>query len=488
MRVSAWMRLDDPAVALTSILVLGFGATSLATAGTNWTLVDADLAAAVVLVFLAALLPWQRLPRSAPIFLPLACDGVIAVLREAQGGSASGYAPLAILPVVWVGLVFSRRAVAAITAATGAMFGLPIALVGAPAYPTSAWRGCVLWTIVAAFVGIVANRVVAEQRRQRLLADERAHELDRLVATHTAIATSSLDLQAVLDTVAGQALELTRADAAVVELPEGDEMVYRAAAGTALPHLGYRLARRGSISGLALETREILVCTDSETDARVDREACRRVGARSIVVVPLAHGDEAAGVLEVYSSRPGALDGRQARLLAVPAAAIAAALVRADLMMRLGEQAVTDELTGLLNRRAWYRELELALARARRSGSSVSVVLLDVDGLKTVNDSGGHAAGDRLLRSVSSRWTATLRESDVLGRLGGDEFAVVLENADEPAARDVVERLAASLDQGQSASAGIAAWDGAESVDELVARADVAMYAAKRGATLARRA
>jgi diguanylate cyclase len=155
-------------------------------------------------------------------------------------------------------------------------------------------------------------------------------------------------------------------------------------------------------------------------------------------------------------------------------------MARARLLDALAELAVTDELTGLTNRREWHRHLELAMARASRSHRPLGVLLMDVDGLKRVNDDLGHAAGDDLLKRVAARWAATLRRADVLGRLGGDEFAVVLEDTDEEAARLLIARLEAALDAGQTASIGIAMWDGAEDGTALLARADAAMYETKR--------
>jgi diguanylate cyclase (GGDEF)-like protein len=121
------------------------------------------------------------------------------------------------------------------------------------------------------------------------------------------------------------------------------------------------------------------------------------------------------------------------------------------------------------------------MARVRRSGEPLSVIVMDVDGLKQVNDSEGHAAGDALLRGVSACWASILRETDYLGRLGGDEFAVILEGADEREAKVVLERLRDVLQAGESASGGLAAWDRAEDAGVLVARADARMYVDKRG-------
>lgn len=142
--------------------------------------------------------------------------------------------------------------------------------------------------------------------------------------------------------------------------------------------------------------------------------------------------------------------------------------------------ATTDTLTGLANRR-WYEQLlRRELARSRRTGESLSVALIDLDDFKVVNDDGGHGAGDSLLRLVASGWRAHVRQADLLARYGGDEFALLLTGCPGAQAADLVGRLCADLPDGRSCSAGIATWNGREHADELVSRADAALYEAKR--------
>jgi len=107
--------------------------------------------------------------------------------------------------------------------------------------------------------------------------------------------------------------------------------------------------------------------------------------------------------------------------------------------------------------------------------------MLDLDGFKNINDELGHAAGDEVLRSLGSAWHLMLRETDLLGRLGGDEFAVILEATDETAADEVVHRLEHASIGICEASAGIARWDGIESAEALMSRADANMYRNKVG-------
>ena len=146
---------------------------------------------------------------------------------------------------------------------------------------------------------------------------------------------------------------------------------------------------------------------------------------------------------------------------------------------QLSQLAQHDGLTGIPNRRAWDGELPVAMDRARRDGVPLSVALLDLDHFKRFNDEHGHQAGDRLLKSATTAWTTALRGTDLLCRYGGEEFAVLLPGADAAQAAEVLERMRAASPQEQTFSAGLACWDRQEISDELVARADRALYAAK---------
>lgn len=139
----------------------------------------------------------------------------------------------------------------------------------------------------------------------------------------------------------------------------------------------------------------------------------------------------------------------------------------------------TDPLTGLANRRGWDEQLERELARARRRDEPLSVALLDLDGFKLFNDTQGHQGGDRLLVHAARAWGTHLREVDVLCRWGGDEFAALLPNCPRDQAGTVIARLVAATPHGQSCSAGVACWDGDETVETLLARVDGALYDSK---------
>jgi diguanylate cyclase (GGDEF)-like protein len=153
---------------------------------------------------------------------------------------------------------------------------------------------------------------------------------------------------------------------------------------------------------------------------------------------------------------------------------------REMLERRLERIAHTDVLTGLPNRRAWDEALHRELGRADRTGAPVCVALLDLDRFKDFNDMHGHQAGDEHLAEVAIRWRGGLRVPDLIARYGGEEFAVILTDTGLDRATAVVERLRGSVPRDETVSSGVAEWDRSESGAELVARADRALYSAKR--------
>ncbi|WP_374470809.1 GGDEF domain-containing protein [Phenylobacterium sp.] len=150
-----------------------------------------------------------------------------------------------------------------------------------------------------------------------------------------------------------------------------------------------------------------------------------------------------------------------------------------------------DALTPVLNRRAFVRELSRIQTFIQRYGADASLVYFDLDGLKAVNDRFGHAAGDAALKAVAERLAADVRESDIVGRLGGDEFAVILVQAEPAAAETKAQALAAAVhrapvafDGGEAQprlTFGVSRIDPAADPEALLAAADAAMYARKRG-------
>jgi diguanylate cyclase (GGDEF)-like protein len=159
--------------------------------------------------------------------------------------------------------------------------------------------------------------------------------------------------------------------------------------------------------------------------------------------------------------------------------AVAGVLIQ-RLIRQVETLANVDALTGAFNRRTWDVEMPKAMSRAARSGQPVSVAIADLDHFKVFNDEHGHQAGDRLLADVVTIWRAVLRASDTLARYGGEEFSLILDGCAIDEAMGVVEKLRATMPLGRTCSIGVAQWDGEESPRALLARADAALYEAKR--------
>ena len=226
----------------------------------------------------------------------------------------------------------------------------------------------------------------------------------------------------------------------------------------------------------------------------------RPLEGTSVLAIPTLFALAALGLL-VYDRVPLLAGDHHISELAVGLAALTvlAALIRLVVSFRelrsLAEsrrQAVTDELTGLGNRRLLYDRLQAALG-SRRDGESLALLLVDLDRFKEVNDALGHHVGDELLQQLGPRLAGSLRGGDVLARLGGDEFAVLLRATDAAGATAAARRILASLQQPFDlrdlsvhidASVGIALCpDHAGDADTLLRRADVAMYQAKSHST-----
>ena len=314
-----------------------------------------------------------------------------------------------------------------------------------------------------------------------------------VIDLHGEVTELGLDLPGVMDLVVRKVLDLVQAQGAAIELADGDSMVYRAVAGSASGQLGLRVDRARSLSGECIATGRWLKCDDARSDARVDLAACEAVGVRSMVVVPLSHRGQCVGVLKAFSSEPGHFSDGDAAVLGLLSRVVGTTMYWAT---RYGEsdlfhRATHDDLTGLANRALFMDRLHAAIAAARRQEARLAVMLLDMDGLKQINDGHGHAAGDATLMEFASRLNQTVGERELAARLGGDEFAVLLAHAGEVDDIYALEqRLRATLAQPfevaglqlrLSASWGVAQFPrDADDADELLALADERMFKAKR--------
>ncbi|MEJ2709889.1 MAG: GAF domain-containing protein [Anaerolineales bacterium] len=215
------------------------------------------------------------------------------------------------------------------------------------------------------------------------------------------------------------------------------------------------------------------------------------VVVRSILAVPMRLGGEITGMLSAQSYDPDAYTPDDQRLLEMLAAYAAIALDNSRLLKEVQRLAITDSLTEIYNRRHLFELGQREFSRARRFDRTLTVMMLDIDYFKRVNDTFGHAMGDQILFELCQRLREGVRDVDILGRYGGEEFTIILPETEIPAARKIAERLRRRMrtlkakDERQeipiTISIGIAAIKPETSdIHELIADADAALLKAKQ--------
>ncbi|HVA36630.1 MAG TPA: GGDEF domain-containing protein [Candidatus Dormibacteraeota bacterium] len=198
-------------------------------------------------------------------------------------------------------------------------------------------------------------------------------------------------------------------------------------------------------------------------------------------LVPLVARESVRGVLYVDGSDRGPISDAAVRLLLNFAAQAAMAIETARLFQETKRLAMVDHLTGLANARRLQDQIKQELALAKRHDQALAFVIFDLDGLKRINDTLGHAAGDAALCHFAETLRRTARESDLVARYAGDEFVIVMSQTAEAAGRCAVERILGALaDAGIGASAGLAVYPAhAADAQSLFVAADKALYRAK---------
>ena len=270
-----------------------------------------------------------------------------------------------------------------------------------------------------------------------------------IIETQKEIAATELDIDAVMALVVRRARELTGAAAAVIELADGEEMVYHVGSGAA--------AEEGGVA-------------ESE--------------ARSLICVPLSYAGRPVGLIKVYDPGQDAFSDEDLTTLDVLSGVIAAQMAHARDFQRSDHDSRHDMLTDLPNRREFEGWLAAELARLRRHGGLLALCMLDLDRFKQINDHEGHGAGDAVLRAVAGHLDR-LRGEDRVFRLGGDEFAVVLAETGAEGAAIAMGRITTAIERDPACSGVGVSWGGAalepdDDLASLVARADAALCQAKR--------
>lgn len=423
-----------------------------------------------VLIAAAVGVPWSRLPARAGVIVPLGAFVVVALTRDATGGVASGYAPLVLLPILWTALYCGRAELWAAIGGTALVLFVPLATLGPPNYPSSSWRGAVLWVVIGLLAGTSIQSLVARARQRT--ADVAA--LGAVTRALTVGADPRPELCAAAQLVTG---------AAFATLFEPRDGILVATAGTGgVDATGLRIDPSAEVSATAeaWRTGERIYIPNVRSDPRASSRLAELTGATAALFQPVTREGRRTAVLVAgfTRSRPR-MPELALYMVELVAAEIAAALDRADLVELLAAQARTDPLTGAANRRSWDEQMAREVARARRAGEPLTVALLDMDHFKAYNDTFGHDAGDVLLRDLVVAARGELRPEDVIARWGGEEFAIALPRCALEAASEVASRLLAIVPGGQTASIGLTEAGPLDTPRSLIGRADRALYAAK---------
>jgi len=338
----------------------------------------------------------------------------------------------------------------------------------------------------------VTNRVAVSIEKEYLWEQLREREEELSVINRSSvIMTSSLDIQRIYDSFIEELKKVVDVSWAAIILIEQNNCCFLALSseiGSAW-QVGERVSIKGSATEWVAKHKKTIVEPDLAQETRFDTGSYHlKQGVRSIVYLPLIAKGRVIGSLIVASCRPNAYSQRHVMLLEQLASQIAMPVENSRLYAKVEERARTDELTGLLNRRALDELIVSETGRHSRYGGVFSIIILDLDSFKMFNDNYGHLAGDKVLKQMGGIIKSTIRSTDQAFRYGGDEFAILLPQTATKAAHEVAERLrsrvASEVEAGDvpiTASLGLATWpiDGIVP-NGIIAAADAALYHAKR--------
>ena len=430
----------------------------------------------------AFFLPWDRIPSALTVFVPLAYTASVLLLILATGSPSSGIGIVILAPLIWT--AFYHRKWETVVVIVGVVAVEAITALTPVVQPDAViLRRVVFWSLLAGLLSVAAHNLrddvhsqeeVREELLRRTIALERASEELTAILDPDEVVTAATRIAAELASppgTPGRRAQYCRIDNDTVTLAaQYDET------GQTVTE-PFALADHPNLLSVFLSREALSTELDAETAGPTVRGMIDRLGVIHSIYVPVIYRDQIDGILCV-SIRGGEVSAELVEQCKALGHLLELALANAKAHRDLGFQATTDPLTGLPNRRGFENYV------ANRPGRRPFVILaFDVDGLKRVNDTFGHDAGDALLVRLGQVVQRTMRRGDVLARLGGDEFAVYLFDAEEDDGRRFAERMLEALsasDHNLSVSVGMAIGRLDDDVQEVHATADTLMYQAKR--------
>ena len=337
---------------------------------------------------------------------------------------------------------------------------------------------------------VLAEKLISSQALLTLAAQQ-ADELDALKILSLNL-TASLDLPTVLDAVVKEAMRLVdNARIVHIFLYTNNKLEF----GASLDSDGQRnrvfsQPRKNGLTATVAQKGKTIIVDDIKAHS-IYKDA-PSTWAGSIIGIPLKIGEKVVGVMNLSRHNTGSFLASELRLLNMLANQAAVAISNASLHQSISRKAYTDTVTGLANRRALDEHLEAEIINSRRTNSKFAVIMMDLDGFKSVNDTYGHEVGDLVLRAVFNVISVGLRSSDFIARYGGDELTLILAKSDIQAARLVTDKILENLTRfgykttgGKTIKLGISGGVAiypthGRSGPELLRAADAALYHAKK--------
>jgi len=336
-------------------------------------------------------------------------------------------------------------------------------------------------------VTLMRQRGTARELEAALADESGARDRAGLLLAIASAVNSSLALEEVLNVALTHAGRIMGAVAGAMYLVRtGKAEMYREASYNLTPRArgGTRKLDEEPLSSAIGAMRPLVVKLDEHTAPGLELGG----HPQHALVVPIQRSGQLMGAMELYLNAWRELSEDQADLLNGVASQAAIAIRHAQLFQAQEENALTDELTKLPNRRALAQEFLKEMQRARRHKNAIAFVMIDLDHFKQVNDTYGHLNGDAVLAELAQILKGGARESDVCARYGGEEFGLILHETTESGARVLAERIRAKVAAATfpgglklTISVGVAATDEAALFTQLIDRADQALYAAKQG-------